>query len=282
MKWICIFVLVSMCYAQMDTEIYLFDLDNQDGVYKLVNEKNITNRNGYDNQPYFSLDGKYVYYSSIHGEKNSDIYRYCIADGKTQQVTTTIEAEYSPTILDAQHSFSTVRVEKDNKQRIWKFTGHKPQLVAGHIEQIGYHCWLSNTTIAIFRIEKTMNLKIIYTNSTEMKHVAKNIGRALVLDPRDKKLLYVSKDNPKESTICKLHDLETLKIQQVTKTIGKGEDFACTMQGEIIMADGNKIYMYQKDSWKIIFDGKDRFSGIFNRIAINPENTQICVVYQGK
>lgn len=282
MKWICILVFVSTCYAQMDTEIYLFDFENQDGIYKLTNEKNITQRDGYDNQPYFSHDGKYVYYSSIHGENNSDIYRYCLEEQTTQQITTTPEAEYSPTILDKHNNFSTVRVEKDNTQRIWKFSQGKPQLVAEHIDQIGYHCWLNSTTIAIFRIEKTMNLKIISTKSKQMQHVANNIGRALLLDPSDNKLLYLSKENPEEFVICKLLDVENIAVQQVAKTIGQGEDFTCTKKGEIVMADANKVYVYQNGNWNLIFDGKDKLSGIFNRIALNVDNSKICVVYQNK
>ena len=113
-----------------------------------------------------------------------------------------------------------------------------------------------------------------------MKHVANNIGRALVLDPRDNKLLYLSKENPKEFVICKLSQIDDIAVQPITKTIGQGEDFTCTVKGEIVMADANKVYVYQKGKWNLIFDGKDKFAGVFNRIALSPDNRKICIVYQ--
>ncbi|WP_372366210.1 TolB family protein [Candidatus Uabimicrobium sp. HlEnr_7] len=294
MKWIYIFIVCSFCYTQTDTEIYLFDLQKveivhrlSDGThqiensYILENGKNITNRNGYDNQPYFSLDSKHVYYSSIRGEKNSDIYRYSLVNNSTQQITTSEEAEYSPTILNDKNDFSVVRVENDKKQRMWKFSEGKAQVVAEQIDQIGYHCWLDNTTIAVFRIEKTMNLKLIDVKDGKMQHATNNIGRALFLNPNDNKLLFVNKENEKQFTICKLLNYkEKISIEKITDVVGKGEDFACTITGKIIMASGNKVYIRQQHKWSLIFDGKNEFQGTFNRIAISPDNTKICIVFE--
>ena len=52
-------VISHFAVAQPNTEVYLFDLDRTDGKINLSNPKNISNNEGYDNQPSF-LDNNTV------------------------------------------------------------------------------------------------------------------------------------------------------------------------------------------------------------------------------
>src|SRR4051812_9271744 len=69
--------------------------------------KRITDFVGYNNQPYFMADGRSVLYTS-NRNKQTDIYRYDVASGKTTQVTDTSESEYSPTLMPDGKNISVV------------------------------------------------------------------------------------------------------------------------------------------------------------------------------
>ena len=62
--------------------------------------KNITHHPGRDIHPYFSPDGRYILFFSDRVGNQFDIYRYSLADGKTERLTDTPEdetcARYSP------------------------------------------------------------------------------------------------------------------------------------------------------------------------------------------
>src|SRR5258708_9148051 len=86
----------------------------------------ITNNPGYDNQPFFTPDGKAVLFTSVRaGGTQTDIYKYDIAAKTIAQITSTPESEYSPTITPA-GKLSVVRVEldADKTQRLWQFNAH--------------------------------------------------------------------------------------------------------------------------------------------------------------
>src|SRR5207248_8533611 len=56
--------------------------------------KKITDYTGYNNQPFFLPDGHKILYTSIRNGQ-ADIYQYDLKSGKTTQVTSTPESEYS-------------------------------------------------------------------------------------------------------------------------------------------------------------------------------------------
>jgi len=67
-----------------DTEIYLLEMTNQSGKIRLGPPRNITNRVGYDNQPFFLPSGEAVLYTSIGADGQADIYQYSLADKKNR------------------------------------------------------------------------------------------------------------------------------------------------------------------------------------------------------
>ena len=95
---ICFLVLLpSLLLAQLpDTDIYLFDIKCTGKTIKIESQKNITNRKGYDNQPFFHPDKSLLYFVSIKEDNQSDIYVYDLNKKNIQQFTKTSISEYSP------------------------------------------------------------------------------------------------------------------------------------------------------------------------------------------
>jgi hypothetical protein len=143
--------------APPDTEIYLAPMKTANGA--IGPAVDITNNPGYDNQPFFTPDGKAILFTSVRGSgTQTDIYKYDIAAKMIAQVTNTPESEYSPTITPA-GKLSVIRVELDagKTQRLWQFTadGRDPQPVLETIKPVGYHAWADHQTLALFVLGAT-------------------------------------------------------------------------------------------------------------------------------
>jgi len=77
-----------------NTEIFLAPLTTKDGRIEVGAPVNITSNPGYDNQPFFTRDGRAVLFTSVRGRgPETDIYRYDIAASTVSQVTETPESE---------------------------------------------------------------------------------------------------------------------------------------------------------------------------------------------
>ena len=81
---------------------------------------NATDRDGYDNQPFFLPDGTAVLYTSARSAEQTDIYRVDLETKEITQVTETPTSEYSPTVLPGGESFATIR-EAQGVQQLWKY-----------------------------------------------------------------------------------------------------------------------------------------------------------------
>jgi Tol biopolymer transport system component len=98
MKKLFALLLVSnLLFAQNGTEIFLLDISESGGNITLLNPKNITNRKGYDNQPFFHPNQPLLYYTAMQ-DGQTDIWSYNLKTGVGLQITNTIDSEYSPTV----------------------------------------------------------------------------------------------------------------------------------------------------------------------------------------
>src|ERR1044072_617605 len=70
-----IFLCATLGAQMPNTDLWLFKLES-DKLNQIVLKEatNITSREGYDNQPSFSPDGKKIYYVSVKEDKQADIY----------------------------------------------------------------------------------------------------------------------------------------------------------------------------------------------------------------
>ena len=81
-----VILIVSGASAQLpETDLWLFKLKTEDKKLILGEGKNITSRKGYDNQPFFTPDGKSILYVSIREDNQADVYRYDIGKQESFQ-----------------------------------------------------------------------------------------------------------------------------------------------------------------------------------------------------
>jgi Tol biopolymer transport system component len=105
---------------QTNPEIFLFSIEKNADKFTFSGGKNISNSPGYDNQPSFSLDNRTILFTSDRNSKNTNIYEYFLADGKTEQITTSEDNEYTAKEFDGK-TLNFIREGSDQTMTLFKF-----------------------------------------------------------------------------------------------------------------------------------------------------------------
>lgn len=277
---------IALCVAGQtappSTDIFLVDVLKRGGQLALGTPVNITFRPGYDNQPSFTPDGKSLLFTSQREGEQTDIYRYELATRFTAPITKTAESEYSPTVTPDEKSFSVIRVEADKTQRLWQFplAGGAPTLVLTNIKPVGYHVWLDANTLALFVLGQPNTLQLVDAKTEKAEVLAQSIGRALHRIPGQPSQFSFVHKAEKEWWI-KAYDLKTRQTTNLIKTLTGSEDCAWLPNGTLLMAQGSKLYKWQrgKDAdWQLVADLEA--SGVTNitRLAVNAKGDKLAFV----
>jgi len=278
------FVLMpSLLHAQAPgTDIYLMDYKMKDGRLQFGTMRNLTNRAGYDNQPFFLSRGEGLLFTVIGADGQADIYKCNFADYTLTQLTRTPESEYSPTLMPDGKHFSAVRVEKDSSQRLWKFpfAGGAPNLVLEKVKPVGYHAWIDANTLALFILGKPNTLQVADVRTGQTKTVGGNLGRALHKIPRREAFSFVHKVN-EEQWIIKSFDPKLSETKVLIKTLEGSEDCAWTPEGILLSGSGSKFYQWDpkgKKEWLELANFAKLDLKNLTRIAVSPKGDRIAVV----
>ncbi len=163
MRFFCLIILIyNVALAQQpNTDVWLFPLRTEKNVLQLKPGVNITNREGYDNQPSWDTNDKRIFFVSVKEDKQSDVYFYDLGKKKITQVTKTIESEYSPTLIDNGKKLACVVVEKDSAQRVWTYdtqTGAMLQPLFNE-DSIGYFTLLNKDSVLYYKLTNPHSLR---------------------------------------------------------------------------------------------------------------------------
>jgi hypothetical protein len=296
---------LSPCLSAQDvigeTEIYCADIKKSGGKITFSTPVNISRHKGYDNQPCFTSDSRFILFSSERSENGSkaqqDIYRYSIKDSSVTQFTNTPESEFSPAVMpeDGQ-SISVVRVEADSTQRLWQFDakGANPRVVLEKARGVGYYSWVGSSNIALFMLgakrQNPITLQLINLADSLQKPdtIDTKCGRCLRRIPSSIALSqasvsYVHKTND-SLWVLKRVNLKNRIVSQIFPVSVGSEDYAWMQGGTLLMGKGLKLTARhaRKDyMWRDIADFSAAISkGTIKRIAISPDEKRIAFVVQ--
>ena len=244
---------------------------------------NATHRTGYDNQPFFTPDGRSFLYTSVT-DAQADIWCYDIATARSVHLTkTTPESEYSATPLPDGSGFSVVRVEADSTQRLWRFDwdGGHPALVLAGVKPVGYHAWGNAHTVALFVLGDTATLQVADLRSGTATPVARNIGRGVQRIPgAGTRISFVQKGPDSTWTVAEL-DLATRQVRNLVRTLPGVDQYAWTPAGVLLMAKGSKLYQWSPSrgpDWEEIADFTARGLDSITRLALSPRGDRLALV----
>ena len=87
-----------------ECDIYLFDVVEEKNLISIVNGRNVTQRAGYDNQPWFTPNGKTFLFTANYQPDRTDVYEFDLATAEIRQLT---EVSDDAIIIASYGTFST-------------------------------------------------------------------------------------------------------------------------------------------------------------------------------
>ncbi len=242
---------------------------------KATNPVNISDNEGYDNQPSFSPNGKSVLYArSVDGL--TDIARYTISSGKTKMITETKQGgEYSPTTMPDGKRISSVRLDTTGFQRLYAYNKKGESEMLGSPLVVGYHAWINELEFVAFVLGDPNTMEIVHSVAGESRQIGQNIGRSLHKIPNSDRFSYVDKNvTPWE---IKSMDPKTLQSETIVTVLEGAEDYCWTPSGEILMGkDGKLFFWLDGPEWKPV-ELEGEYEGI-TRLAVSPDGKKLAIV----
>jgi hypothetical protein len=194
--FIALFFISISIYAQPNSEVFLSDITWLNEKVELVNLKNISNKEGYDNQPSFADDTTVLFSSTRNGQ--TDIKSYKISTDENSWLTnTSIGSEYSPLKIPDIEAISAIRLDNDGLQRLYQYSpasGTSKVLLTDL--KVGYHVWF-NATILVTSVlgDNRMDLVVSNLKDSTSETVQKNVGRSLHKIPNSNLISFISNEN---------------------------------------------------------------------------------------
>lgn len=305
--------------APPGTDLFLVEIEEEaDGAVRTGPVRRLTDRAGYDNQPFFLPDGTAFLYTSIDDAGQADVWLYDLTDGSRRNLTDTApESEYSGTPVPGREIFSAIRVEADSAQRLWAFPRPgagdldrpAPYVLLPEVEPVGYHAWLDGHRVALFVLGQPSTLRVADVESGRTWLLAWDVGRSMHrLPARAARLLGVrghapatdaspapdrpvsflqwkteGPDDRRVGTI-KVLDPRTGEIEAVTHALEGNEYYAWTPSGTLLMGRGPVLHAYRPgrdggdEEWRAVADLSPHGVREITRLAVSPDATRIVVV----
>ena len=278
---ICFLLTSIQISAQTETEVYLFDLELNNGKPVLTNPKNISNNPGYDNQPSFWDNGSVLFASNRQDQ--TDVLQFNVNEGSTSSwlTYTTAGSEYSPLRIPGENAISAIRLDVDGLQRLYRYDFKTSESSPITDLKIGYHVWYNeHILIATVLVENRMDLKIINLEDNTQKTVYQNVGRSLHNIPGTDLVSFIGKKNNAWEILSL--DPITGESKKITNTYDKEEDICWLNENTIITGAGKKLLMLDIDSenpdWETIIEFPQEEINNISRIAISPNGKRLAFV----
>ncbi len=265
-----------------ETEIFLFDYSATNAEDALSNGKNVTNRPGYDNQPFFTKGSDSFVYARDDGTQ-TDIWEYDIADNTHRQITDNDKSEFSPTPSPDNSKISTVF---ERNLSIWTLDRGAPDqpkwtLETANIEEpVGYFAHNFKTGDIIYWSRYGFNVALTNDSEGEYHYISGNALPATPhIIPGTDTFSFVHRQGNDQVWI-KSFDPETKAITPLTPVVGTNINYTWAPDGSILQIEGISVHRWTKDSgkWTQISDLTDHGLASANRIAVSPDGTKIAVV----
>lgn len=266
--------------AQPNTEVFLFDLNTKNGNFQLSNFKNISDNQGYDNQPSFMDDGTILYVGTRNGQ--TDIIQYDIKIDSKTWICNTEGGEYSPLKIPNQQAVSAIRLDPDGKQRLYKYDlKNNINTIIFDTLVVGYQVWFDKNTIISSVLEADfMSLYLSDLKTGQNKKITPHVGRSLHRIPNSNLISFISKNADGTSEI-KSFNPKTGQITTIAPTLPNVEDMCWFPDGSILMAKEDMIFKLNpktKSGWKEIASLKPYGITKLSRLTVSPDGKKLAIV----
>jgi hypothetical protein len=268
-------------FAQPNTDVYVFDLNLENNKVELSNPKNISNNDGYDNQPSF-LNNTSILFASTRSDQ-TDIRLFNIEAGSVSSwiSDTPTGSEYSPLKIPNKNAISAIRLDLDGLQRLYNYdikTGNSKPILKN--QKVGYQIWYNeDILVTTVLVENRMDLVVNNLKDKTNYTFQKNVGRSLSKIPNTNLVSFISKEGSSWQ-IKSIHPV-TGAIKTIANTYGKSEDICWLKDGSILTGDGKSILRINPKTdiqWETIQHFKEEEINNITRIAVSQNSKRLAFV----
>jgi Tol biopolymer transport system component len=268
---------LALGQAPPSTDIWIVPIDLTTTPASLGEARNLTDRDGYDNQPFFEPEGGGLLFTRQVDEQ-TEIFRARTDTWVVAALTDTPESEYSPTVVPGGLEISLIRVESDGTQRLWavRRDGSAPRVVLEHLAPVGYHAWTPGGALVTFVLGEPATLQLADLAAGTGVTVAADIGRSLHPLPDGSGFSFLQR--LEGAWRIRSLDLESGDLGELGAPFEESQDMAWTPDGRILMGSGSRIAGRSVDgAWEVL--GDLAASGVhgITRLAVHPEGTWLAI-----
>lgn len=273
------FIGIPSVNAQSNTEIFLYDVEATTSKIELSNAKNLSNNQGYDNQPSF-LDDRYIVFASTRNNQ-TDIAKYDMRYDSKSWLNFSEGGEYTPLKIPKKNNISAVRLDTDGKQRLYTYNmsnGNSTELIQDLV--VAYYTWFDENTVVSAVIEGD-DLNLFVTNlqdNTSRKYVT-NVGRSFHRIPNSNLISYIAKEDDNNWQIKSLNP-KTGVTTVIANTMTGVEDICWLDNKTIFSGKDNVLYkltLKKDNDWKQVANLSSEGIQKITRLSTNPEGTKLLI-----
>lgn len=268
-----------------ECDIFLFDLTSEDGKLAVTNPRNITQRPGYDNQPWFTPQSKSILFTADRVANRTDVYEYVIASGETKTVTDSPDQEYSPQISSDNETLSFVTDGATANQSVWfqKRGEKKPQWLLssmGEREPVGYYSWNHKTDNVLFWSRYGFCMRLVHRGTGKAHYICGNaVPSSPYIIPGTNNFSFVHRQGNGTVWIKELNP-ENRAIRPLVQLPGANANYGWTPDGKLLNIDGSdlKTASPKEGEWEVVADLTKFKIEKATRVAVSPNGKLLAIV----
>jgi len=275
------FLLVPASLFAQGFDIYLFDVDQN---YALVRQ--VTDREGYDNQPAFTLDSQSLMFSTDRAGEQTDLFRYRISDGQLTNLTKTPdENEFSPQPY-GNDRFSYVLQEGNPYQHVWHraYEGGEAQRLLTSYVPVGYYARNDKGVLFWGRYAYSLFFEPtgvdVGPGAGESLYVIDQAGRSIHAIPGSDYFSFVHKQSD-WSWVVKRFDPVDKSMTPLVSISPDNEDYCWHPDGFMITAAGSKLLQFKPgvdEDWQDLSSLEAPGLDTGGRCAVSPDGRYLALV----
>ncbi|MBT8263587.1 MAG: hypothetical protein KJO05_12240 [Bacteroidia bacterium] len=277
-----LFILFEIvAHSQPYTEVYIADISITEELIEVGNVVNISNDEGYDNQPSFQSDNLVLFAGNNKGQ--TDIAQYNIRfNMKFWYHKGSASSQYSPQrIPNSQHVLS-VHLDTNGRQRLFHHHLTSLEYKEAHPDVRVAYFAMYNENILLGSVLGEENLDLVVANieTKQVDTLAYNSARSFHKIPESKSMSYTFVNEEGNHDVYQL-DMDSFESFFVTQLPIGVQDHVWLNGTTLLIGSGSRLYkfdLFGDGTWTEVADLSEYKMDNITRLAISPDGTKLAIV----